>query len=65
MGGIDPTAPSPTNAFIAASGPEWRTYESRCLAVNECPYSGLPGPECKRHICDCVSYEDRWGVSQS
>lgn len=43
---------------------QWREFEVKELAENRCPYSGLPGPECKSFLCDCFDYEDRWGVSR-
>jgi hypothetical protein len=43
---------------------EFQKYERECLARNQCPHSGLSGPECKSWLCDCFDYEDLWGVSQ-
>lgn len=51
-----------TDAFVAAAGPDWRTYQSACLVRGECPFTGLPGTECKRGPCDCDRFEDRWGA---
>lgn len=44
---------------------EYQAFVDTCLAANTCPYSGLPGPECKSFLCDCFEFEDRWGVSQA
>jgi hypothetical protein len=43
---------------------KWQTHYMLCLAKNQCPYSGLGGPECKSWLCDCFEFEDIWGVSQ-
>ncbi len=43
---------------------QWEAHVMVCLAKNQCPYSGLGGPECKSWLCDCFEFEDIWGVSK-
>lgn len=43
---------------------EWLRHEEKALSENRCPHSGLLGPECKKHLCDCFDYIERWGESQ-
>jgi len=43
---------------------QWLTHQVAELSKGRCPHSGLPGPECKAHICDCNDFETIWGVSQ-
>jgi hypothetical protein len=42
----------------------WDKMIADQLAKGNCPYSGLTGPECKRSMCDCFEFEDRWGPSR-
>ena len=42
----------------------WEAWKMIALAKNQCPYSGLDGPECKSWLCDCFEFEDIWGESQ-
>ena len=60
----EPLPPPEITALKAQMERDWLKYEAKMLAENRCPNSGLPGPECKRVLCDCFDYEGRWGVSQ-
>lgn len=52
------------NGGIDKQQKEWDAWKAICLAKNQCPYSGLDGPECKSWLCDCFEFEEYWGVSQ-
>jgi len=43
---------------------KFEAWKMVCLAKNQCPYSGLSGPECKSLLCDCFEFENIWGVSR-
>lgn len=43
---------------------QWRAFVDESVAEGLCPYSGLPGPECKSWLCDCFEFESLWGVSK-
>lgn len=52
------------HSAMSTSDSKWEAWKMVCLAKNQCPYSGLGGPECKSWLCDCFEFEDIWGVSQ-
>ena len=44
-------------------GDPWPAYVEENLEKGLCPYSGLPGPECKSWLCDCFEFDELWGPS--